>query len=40
MAVEGDPYQKGFWSLGIAQRHEEMIKAVIPEGKAARLLAW
>ncbi len=32
MAVEGDPlYQKSFWEM--AERHEEMIGAVIPAGK-------
>lgn len=32
MAVEGDPlYQKSFWEM--AERHEEMIDAVIPAGK-------
>ena len=37
MAVEGDPlYQKSFWE--IAQRHEDMINAVIPEGHARQAL--
>lgn len=37
MAVEGDPlYQKSFWE--IAQRHEEMINAVIEDGKVRRAL--
>ena len=32
MAVKGDPlYQKSFWE--IAERHEEMINSIIPEGK-------
>lgn len=37
MAVEGDPlYQKSFWE--IAQRHEDMINAVIEDGKVRRAL--
>ena len=37
MAVEGDPlYQKSFWE--IAQRHEDMINAVIEDGKMRRAL--
>ena len=37
MAVEGDPlYQKSFWE--IAQRHEDMIKAIITDGKARQAL--
>lgn len=37
MAVEGDPlYQKSFWE--IAQRHEDMINAVIENGKVRRAL--
>ena len=37
MAVEGDPlYQKSFWEL--AQRHEDMINAVIEDGKVRRAL--
>lgn len=37
MAVEGDPlYQKFFWE--IAQRHEDMINAVIEDGKVRRAL--
>lgn len=37
MAVEGDPlYQKSFWE--IAQRHEDMINAVIEDGKVKRAL--
>lgn len=37
MAVEGDPlYQKSFWE--IAQRHEDMINAVIEYGKVRRAL--
>lgn len=35
MAVDGDPlYQKSFWE--IAQRHEDMINAVIEDGKVRR----
>ena len=37
MAVDGDPlYQKSFWE--IAQRHEDMINAVIEDGKVRRAL--
>ena len=37
MAVAGDPlYQKSFWE--IAQRHEDMINAVIEDGKVRRAL--
>ena len=39
MAVEGDLlYQKSF--LEMAERHEEMINAIIPEGKQTVALAF